>query len=288
MFRSFVLDYRFVRLFRLLDECERISAYLVRGYALSDIYAMRSERFPIFGKYITLETTKEAYKATPEIFKTSGDIPGYHHLSYFGKRLFETRGSVSLTGNVEDSLMLFNMGEVFVDIGTHPIKTIPVSVPEDVEKSYRGVHGTSLIPQKVLFISEVDVKAFKVSLPVKPIYLDINNHVHYSFYALLFLEVLRIACVEGHLLESQYHPKYIEIKKLAILYENDIKLGDVMHFWLWNKFTNVLLCKTKRESDNMAMLSIQCELWPSNRSEVNPRLWYYVNPSSAKHNYNSF
>ena len=60
--------------------------------------------------------------------------------------------------------------------------------------------------------------------------------------------------VRGHLLESQYHPKYIEIKKLSILYENDIRLGVVMNFWMWNETTNVLLCKTTRESDDMDML----------------------------------
>ena len=149
---------------------------------------------------------KPRKKLTKPHQKYSKHLKTFHHLSYLGKRLFETRGSVSLTGNVEDSLMLFNMGEVFVDIGTHPIKIIPVLVPEDVEKSYREVHGTSLRPQKVRSISEVDVKAFKVSLPVKPMYLDINNHVHYSFYALLFLEVLRIACGEGSLVGITVSP----------------------------------------------------------------------------------
>ena len=181
---------------------------------------------------------------------------------------------VSLMKNVKDSLVYMHMGEVFVDIDTHPIKTIPVLVPEDIEKTYREVHGTSLRPQKVRSISEVDDNAFMVSLPVKPIYLDINNHVHYSFNTLLFLEALRIACCEGHLQESEYHPKNIRIKKLSLLYERDIKLGDAMNFWMWNEDegSDVIVCKTERKSDGMDILSIVCVIWPTNQSGSNSRL----------------
>ena len=272
--RSPVLDYRFVRLFRLLDEGGRMATDCTRGCAITNIYEMKNERFPTYMKYIAMETTREAYSSTIDTFRTFDKFPGCLHLSYLGKRLFETMVSVSLTGNVRDSLMSFYMGEVFVDIDAHPIKTIPVLVPEDVEKTYREVHGTSLRPQKVRSLSEVDVKAFMVSLPVKPHYIDSNNHVHYLFYALLFLEALMIACCQGHLLQPEYHPEHIKIRKLTILYENDVKLGDALNFWLWSEKikTDVILCKAKRESDGMDVVSIECEIWSTKQNEFDCRL----------------
>ena len=129
-----VLDYRFVRLFRLLDDLGRKATSLrATECAIHKIYAKENEQTRIYAKYVSLDIDKNVYNITTDIFGGFSAIPGCARLSYLGKRLFGSMMFVSLKKNVKDPLMYMHMGEVFVDIDTHPIKTIPVLVPEDIE-----------------------------------------------------------------------------------------------------------------------------------------------------------
>ncbi|XP_078661093.1 uncharacterized protein LOC144905348 isoform X1 [Branchiostoma floridae x Branchiostoma belcheri] len=165
-------------------------------------------------------------------------------VGYVGKTSYELKGDVRLAGSAVE-LCRFSVTSVVVDITTRR----PVALPESLRRKTTSPRPNPSLPFPSTFPS-VHSQQFEV----RESHLDFNGHTNQSNYIMFCYNAALFATKAGryHSLRGDLFSDY-RVKKIAMLYQNEALLGDLLNMESWEipKLELTLGFKVKRGNDEV-------------------------------------
>ncbi|XP_019613483.1 PREDICTED: uncharacterized protein LOC109461545 [Branchiostoma belcheri] len=164
-------------------------------------------------------------------------------VGYVGKTSYELKGDVRLAGSAV-LLCRFSVTSVVVDITTRR----PVALPESLRQK-----ATSPRPNPSLPFPSTLPSVHSQQFEVRESHLDFNGHTNQSNYIMFCYNAAAFATKAGryHSLKGDLFSDY-RVKKIAMLYQNEALLGDLLNVESWEIPKLVTLgFKVKRGEDEV-------------------------------------